>query len=210
METDPTPSNEEIERQYRTLRLTMDGHGWLYERYRFWAVTSQAILFACSILFGVTTFASDDFFTRFGLDPGFGRFVRGIASVFALVASALLLIYDWRGRAALHKASFDRWTRTHAEFRQVQPLKDQSWPESHRARLFAAYWTADKESERIPNEYFHIVKAYHLRKVEVSKLQSEAPGCPVCLLRVGILLRDAGLGFAKARHGDAKHASRHD
>lgn len=188
--SDPIPPNEEIERQYRVLRQTIDAHSFLRERYSRWATGTHICLLACSVVFCATTFAHDDLYRWIGFEPTSAKYFRGVASVVSFGAALILLVLDFKGKAALHGAALDRWARVLTEFRQVQPAEGEEWPTKHRKRLHRAYWGADKESVNVPNASFTSLKGKHLRKIEISKLKSRYPGCPRLLLWTWIRGRD--------------------
>jgi len=188
--SDPVPSHEEIERQYRVMRQTIDAHSFLRERHLRWATVTHVSLLVCSVIFCATTFAHDGVYRWIGFEPTSAKYFRGMASVVSFAISLVLLVLDFKGKAALHGAALERWSRAHTEFRQVQPNEGQEWPTKHRERLHRAYWNADKESVRIPNANFTSLKGKHLRKVESSKLKSRYPGCPRVVLWASIRCRD--------------------
>ena len=188
--SDPIPSNEEIERQYRVMRQTIDAHSFLRERYLRWATFTHVSLLACSVIFCATTFAHDDLYRWIGFEPTNAKYFRGVASVVSFGAALILLVLDFKGKAALHGAALDRWTRVLTKFRQVQPNRKQEWPTEHRKGLHHAYWGADKESVKIPNASFASLKGKHLRKIKISKYKSRYPGCPRILLWIFLRCRD--------------------
>lgn len=199
---DPVPSSDEIERQYRVMRQTIDSHSFLRERYLRWATVTHVTLLVCSVVFCATTFAQDDLYRWLGFQPASAKYFRGVASVVSFGVALVLLVLDFKGKAALHGAALERWTRVLTEFRQVQPSERQEWSTKHRKRLQRAYWTADRESVEIPNADFASLKGKHLRKVEISKLQSRYPGCPRLLLWAFMRCRDTYRFSKEFRHDD--------
>ncbi len=200
--TDPIPSSLEIDRQYRVTRQTIDAHSFLRERYLCLATLTHISLLACSVIFCATTFAQDDLYRWIGFEPASAKYFRGVASVVSFGISLVLLVLDFKGKAALHGAALERWTRALTEFRQVQPNEGQEWPTKHRKRLHRAYWTADKESVKIPNAAFASLKGRHLRKVEISKFKSRYPGCPRLVLWAWIRCRDTVRFLKEFRRDD--------
>ena len=116
--TEPIPSHEEIERQFRVLRQTLDMHGFMKERYSFWAQVIQISLLACAVVFCATTFASDDLYKWLGLEPTSAKYFQGFASVIAFAVSVSLLVVDVKGKAALHGAAVVRFTRVVSFFHE--------------------------------------------------------------------------------------------
>lgn len=208
-EISPTPSEKETERQYRVLRQTLSAHAALRDEYTAKAKFTEILLLVSAAIFCATTFAGDSFYSGLGLSPRTGGMVVGIASVLAFASSLALLVVDWKGSAARHSDAADNWTSALEEFRRLRQ-DDGSWPEEARVALSVTYWEEDKNSTEIPEKRFNQLKARYLRKVEVSKLISEYPGCPRLILALIVYARDSGKALrksaSKTREGD--HAER--
>jgi hypothetical protein len=204
----PVPSHDEIERQYRTIRLLLDAHGFLKDRHDRLARLFEISLLGCSVVFCATTFAQDGLYQWMGIPAEGGRYLLGVASIIAFGISVSLLAVDVRGRAALHGAAMDRWARAQIEFRRVQPDTGSEWPLPSRAHLHEVYWSADRESVKIPNSWFLALKSRHLRKVEVSKLKSRYPSCPRFVISLSLRARDTRGYLAEVWRGGRGTATR--
>ena len=179
------PLNE-IERQYRVLRQTLSMHAMLRDEFAWKAKASEILLLACAVIFCVTTFASDDLYKLLGLVPSVSRIILGVASVVAFILSLTLMVVDFKGQAALHRQAVERWSNVLAKYRKHRN-QDGTWPEEIRAELDFAYWEADRNSVKIPEQRFNRLKGRYLRKMAISELKSSCPGCPRLFL--GFLLR---------------------
>ena len=168
---------KEIDRQYRVLRQTLSMHAMLRDGFSWKAKVSEILLLACSVVFCATTFASDDLYKFFGLVPSISRVILGIASVIAFILSLTLMVVDFKGQAALHRQAVERWSDVLAKYRKRRN-DDGTWPEDIRGELDFAYWEADRNSVKIPEQRFNRLKSRYLRKVAVSELKSSYPGCP--------------------------------
>lgn len=184
-----TPSEKEIERQYRVLQQTLSAHTSLRDGYTAKAKAAEILLLICATIFCATTFAGGEFYADLGADPQTGRLVLGITSVLAFASSLVILVVDWKGSAARHGEAAEKWSAALEVFRRLR-LGNGSWPEEARAELSVAYWEADRNSTDIPERRFNRLKSRHLRKVEVSKLISRHPGCPQLILSWMVWLRD--------------------
>jgi hypothetical protein len=180
---------KETERQYRVLRQTLSMHAMLRDGFARKAKAAEILLLACSVVLCATTFASDELYQTFGLAPAVGRVIRGIASVAVFALSLSFLALDWKGQSALHREAAKRWSEVLAQFRDSW-RDDGTWPEEIRLDLNSAYWEADRNSVRIPERCFNILKARYLRKVAISDLKSTYPGCPRLLLEILLWSRD--------------------
>lgn len=183
-----TVSQRELTRQFRVLRQTQSMHTTLRDRYKKFAVIVDIILLACSVVFCATTFVRDDVFAFIGLAAENVRFILGLASILAFFASLVALRVGWKGKAALHQEAEQRLTNVLALFRELR-MEDETWPENKSDDLHQAYWEAIKNTAYIPTKKFVGLKSQYLRKVEISKMLDNLPGCPVILFRLILLFR---------------------
>lgn len=183
-------SNKEMERQYRVLRQTLEMHAMLRDEYSLKATISQILILLCSVVFCATTFASDQLFETLNLSPGISRTLLGIASVTAFAFSLVLMVFDWRGKSAQHREAIARWSAVLEKFRRNR-TNERTWPDSIHDSLSKAYWEADRNSIKIPNNRFNGLKSRYLRKVSISKLKSSYPICPRLVLFFILFFRDS-------------------
>lgn len=181
-------SQRELARQFRVLRQTLSMHRMMKYRYQKLAVTIDIILLACAVVFCATTFASDDVFSLIGLSPENVRFILGVASIFAFFASLVALRVGWKGKIALHQESEQKLTSALQLFRELRK-DDETWPQEQSSDLHCAYWEAMNNIIDIPEKKFVGLKSRHLRKVQISKMLDDLPGCPVFVLRLILLYR---------------------
>lgn len=181
-------SQSELTRQFRVLRQTLSIHTMLRDRYTKFALTVDIILLACAVVFCATTFARNEVFAFIGLAAENVRFILGIASILAFFASLVALRVGWKGKAALHQEAEQRLTNVLELFREIC-RDDETWPEDKSDDLHQAYWDAMKYNVDIPAKKFVGLKSRHMRKVQISKMLDDLPGCPVIVLRLILLFR---------------------
>lgn len=191
--TEEIPERE-TKRQYRVLQQTLSAHSFLRDDYTRNAKWAKIVLTASSILFCTTTFAGNSFYTTLGVGPEIGRLVVGVAAIVAVIASVTLLIIDWEGKAAHHEEDAKTWSRALEEFRRHRG-DNGSWCLDKRVHLDSVYWEADHNSSNIPAQRFNALKSRHLRKVTISQLKSDYPGCPRILLAIFLRARDITKAF---------------
>lgn len=163
-------------------------HAMLRDRYTTWALTIDFLLLACALIFCTTTFVRDDVLSSIGFSAKDIRFVLGIASIAAFFASLVALRADWKGKSARHKDAVDRLSRVLSMFRQYRQ-EDDTWPENKSNEIHQLYWEAMNNVAAIPEKSFVRLKGRYLRKVEISKMSDVAPGTPLWILRLILLLR---------------------
>lgn len=181
-------SKRELTRQFRVLRQTLSMHTMLKDRYKKLAGVIDIILLACAVVFCATTFTSDNVFSLIGLSPENVRFILGVASIFAFFASLVTLRVGWKGKVALHREAEQKLTNALQLFRELR-RDDETWPQERSSDLHCAYWEAMKNIIDIPAKKFVGLKSRHLRKVQISKMLDDLPGCPVIVLRLILLYR---------------------
>ena len=95
----------------------------------------------------------------------------------ALAAALVLLVIDWKGRAARHAVAAGRWSAVLSRFREHRE-DDGRWPVAAAEELHRAYWDAAHNSVQVPDGQFNALKAKYLLKVEISKRVQANPGAP--------------------------------
>jgi hypothetical protein len=181
-------SENEQNRQFRVLDQTISIHAMLRDRYSKLSLILEILLLACSVIFCATTFAPDDIFTQIGLSPKGVRFILGIASITAFFASLFALRVDWKSKSLRHKDAVQKLNGVLALFRKLRK-EDGTWLQERVGELNQAYCEAMNNIVEIPDNQFVRLKSRHLRKVEISKMSSAIPGCPVFLLRFVLFCR---------------------
>jgi len=175
-------------------------HYALHDRHKLKALIAEGVLLTASVLFCATTFAGDEVYRLFGLDPRSSRILLGVASVLAFMAALLSMLIDWRGAAARHKDGAERWSGVVRLFRENQS-DDETWPDDKIEQLSHAYWDAAKNSIAIPDRQFNSLKAQYLLKIEISKWAEKYPGAP----RVFLWGIAKALGTIKFIKGELGH-----
>ena len=175
-------------------------HFSLRDTYRFRSRLAEIFLLAASVVFLVTTFATNDFYQILRLPPEESKVVLGIASTIAFIFSLALLVLDWRGSAARHQDATVHWSKVLARFRDTRADKG-DWPEEISEELSEAYAAAGQISVDIPDKKFNSLKVQYYTKIEVSKLAQKYPGAPKFLL--WIITRFRG-SYAAIRQGDGE------
>jgi hypothetical protein len=176
----------ELDKKLRILDQSLSMHSDLRDRYKRRSLIVDLSLLACSVVFCASAFAGDSALSHFGTKPDLIRYFLRVSSVLAFMLSILSLRIDWKGKSAAHHDATGRLSRALASFRDHRQ-SDGTWPSESIPRLDDTYWAAMHNSVPIPEADFVRLKARHLRKVELSKMVSSHPGCPVIALRLALL-----------------------
>ena len=188
--------NKELDREFRVLNQTLSIHTLLRDKYNGLALILDLSLLACSVIFCATTFAGDDFYSKIGLLPETGRLVLGIASILAFSCSIISLRVNWKGKGANHSEAVKKLSDVAAQFRKEQH-ENGAWTEGIEENLHNDYWNAMNNIVEIPANKFNKLKAKHLKKVEISKMISSSPGCPIFLMNLVLTCRSIKKFFSK-------------
>ena len=178
----------EVSRQYRVLDQMISMHSMLRNRCDSRAFFVDVVLIACSVIFCATTFICDDTITKTGLPIDVTRRALGVAAIAAFFASIVSFRVNWKGIAAEHARGVDKLTKVIALFREKRS-SDKTWPTESLPVLSKAYWDVMDNTVPIPEKFFLSLKRRHLVKVEISKLSSKRPGCPLWILRAALLCK---------------------
>lgn len=192
----PAISGRELNRQFRVLRQTLSMHTMLRDRYTRLSLLIDILFLACSVTFCATTFVRDDVFTQIGLSPKDVRYILGVASIVAFFASLVALRVDWKGKAARHRDAVQKLTSVLSLFRECQQC-DGTWPQDRSADLHRTYWEAMNNRIEVPDRPFVGLKVRYLKKIELSKMSDGAPGCPLFVLRIILLIKSILKAFRK-------------
>ena len=158
-------------------------HHSLRDYYRRRSTFAEIVLLTASVIFLLTTFANSNFFKLLGLPTELSKLVLGLASAATFLSSLILLVFDWPGKAAIHKDSAKRWFVVLTLFRDTR-LEDGTWPMDQANKLSTAYANICSNSVDIPDKKFNGLKVQYTTKVAISKMASKHPGVPYFILWV--------------------------
>jgi hypothetical protein len=186
----------ELDREWRVLTQALSMHCMLRDKFARRALILDLVLLGASVVFAVTTFASAEVLDEIGVNHINGRLVLGIASVAAFFGSLVDLRVDWKGKSAIHREAVKDLTDLVGRFRAARRPED-TWDHSQLDNLLGRYWEVANAIAPIPDADFLPLKSRHLRKIALSKMLDEAPGAPIWLLRVRIVLSSIRKALAR-------------
>lgn len=181
----------EIARQQRVVDQMVTMYSVLRDRYARRAVGLTLGLFLVSVVLVTCTFLPEDVLIDVGVSAKSTRIVLGLSSGLALFLSVAELALRWREVSQRYGDAADRLAKVKAEARTL--LATASVTDDQRSDLSKRMLAAMEGLPRIPDRKFVALKAYHQRKVELSRMSDRAVGAPVFYLRVRLFLR--GLGW---------------
>lgn len=180
--------NSETARQYRVTRQMVDMHARLRDDYHRKALVIDLIILAGSVVFAVTTFATDQTFRELSISPAVAvNVLRGV-SVALFFASVAALRVDWKGLEGRHDEAVRRLAKLVTSYREE---RDDTglWPGAVASDLSRQFSETTTSIIPIPPRRFGSLKARYLRAKEVSKILDSRPGYPYVLAHIVVRLR---------------------
>lgn len=178
---------EEAQRQYRVLDMMLTMHSILRDKYRRWALYMSIILLCTSFVLVAGIFTCTAIVDKLQIEQAI---VEGIISICSLIVFLVALIevkVDWKEQAGRHESAFKALQKLKVMSKGL--LLDSNLSDEKIREKWLLINSTLNEQYPIPEKKFARLKAAHLRKVEISKLISENPGCGVFLLRLGLFFR---------------------
>ena len=176
----------ELEKVLEKIDQRISGHSRLHDRYKRRAIVSEVLLMGSAIILTISGLADDKYYSFFGLDPVFTRLWFSLYSVLALVISVIAWKIDWRSIALTHGQARDRLSNLKLECRRA--LSDNDIPSERLEDLCNQCSIKQTEVEPIPENKFNALKAWHLKKKELSKYASKNAGKPYWLIWISFHL----------------------
>jgi hypothetical protein len=178
---------EEFQRQRRLADQMITIYSVLRDRYARRATFLTLAIFFSSALLLTGTFMPDASLVRLGIASETIRLLLGVCSAIVFFASIAELCLRWREVSQVYSGAAERLAVFKARAREIA-VRGATATEADLHRTTAEYNAAIEHSPRVPDRHFVKLKAYHLRKLRLSRLCDEAVGCPVWILRCRLWL----------------------
>jgi len=178
---------EEAERQHRVIDMMLTMHAILRDRYRRWAMFMSVVLLCSSFIIVAGIFINPTIVYKLRINTSINEFVISICSLVVFLVALIEAKVDWRGQAEKHESAFKALQKLKVSSKEL--LVDSNLSDEKIKGRWMLINATLNELLPIPDKKFAKLKAAHLKKVEISKLISQHPGCGVFLLRFGLLCR---------------------
>ncbi len=195
-------NTKEIERLARVIDMMLTMHSVLRERYKWRNLLVELLLLVASVMLLVANFADASFLTRITLSADTVAWWGKVGAVIVFVVALIMLKVDWQGKASGHGRARDELVRLKGRCREVLGNGDDPAAFSEHLRVCNATMAVLCP---IPEKKFNKLKAVHLRKVEISRMISRYPGCPVFVLW-GKLFFEASCMALKGKKNSDEHS----
>jgi hypothetical protein len=178
---------KELRRLGRTIDMMLTMHSVLRDRYKRKALIVDIVLFIASSLLLFASIVDLNLLSRLRLPVQDLSIFLKACSVVIFISSLVILRVDWKEQATKHGRACEALARLKSETRAVL-LSDNSAIENYTKHQQLCSLTMNNLWP-IPEKQFHKLKALHFKKIELSKLISSHPGCPLWALRIGLFFR---------------------
>jgi hypothetical protein len=162
-------------------------HSVLRDRYKRKALIVDIVLLIASSLILFAGIIDPNLLIRLGLPTQDLSIFLKACSVVVFLSSLVILRVDWKEQAAKHGRACEALARLKSETRIVL-LCDTSAIENGSKHQQLCSLTMNNIWP-VPEKQFHKLKALHFKKIELSKLISSHPGCPLWALRIHLFFR---------------------
>ena len=180
---------QELNRIERVVKMMITMHSILRDRFKFYTLLIDILLLISAIILNALVFVDFKY-----LKPVFGselssQLAIGIFSVLVFITSMLIFIVNWKRKSENHSQAVKFLFALLNECRKIQSIEDESEKKSVALIFHNKYLEVSNTIVPVPEKKFNYLKAKHLRKIELSKLISKNPGCPVLLLNISVLFK---------------------
>ena len=146
-------------------------------------------IFGSSVILCACTFLPDDALEAIGIKPIGTKILLGAFSSLVLFLSIAELRIDWKEQSRGYADAAEALARWKAHYRSTMAISPSPSIDQMK-ELLASHASTLEHQPRIPDSQFHVLKARHLRKVEISKMIDSHPGCPIIFIKLRLLWRD--------------------
>jgi hypothetical protein len=169
----------------------LSAHSILRDRYNRRAAVLDLILLGVSILLCLTTFLDPTILRAIGIGEEQGRIVLGVLSAVAFFVALMQWRVDWRDGGGEHRRAASSLGVLKARCRE---LRRRFRHQVGCADAEVVAWFNEMDGalvslKPIPDAQFTVLKACHMRKVEVSRLLDRYPAAPLTVLRLKLWAR---------------------
>ncbi|MBW8038925.1 MAG: hypothetical protein FVQ85_02875 [Planctomycetes bacterium] len=186
-------SLDELKHHYRVIDMMLTAHCKLRDSNSRKAILIDLILLGSSIVLCAMVFFDSGILIQFKIDPQVVRLIIGICSGVVFFISLIILRMDWKGQAQKHAEATALLSRCKGECRRILKSEEKPTKENVSKVCEECLWTF-KMLPAIPENKFLKLKILHKRKIQISKMVDNNPGCPLWVLRAKIFC----IGFLNA------------
>jgi hypothetical protein len=181
-------SSSEISRRLKVVDMMISMHAILRDRFYSRARNLDIATVVVSVILCATVFLDPVLVGWMGLKDTEVRFALGLASVLVAVMSIISLLVKWERVGAAHDVAAAALSDLKAQGRRASAKDDLS---ADVLSFMSNYDLITAKLTPVPDSQFPALKAYHYRKIALSKLIDMYPNIPVPFLRLLAIWKDS-------------------
>lgn len=175
-------SVEELKRQFKVIDMMLTMHSALRDQNHVRAVIMDILLLCSSVVLCTTVFLDFGILSFIKINPQWARITIGVSSVVVFMISLFSFRVDWKQKSEKHNQASETLSRLKSDCRELLVSDEQPDAPSVQRQIQVNNLTL-ASLPKIPENKFNHLKAFHYRKVELSKMIETHPGSSLFLLR---------------------------
>lgn len=179
---------KELNRRYKVIDMMLTMHSILRDRFLWYSLITDLCSLCISIMLCSIIFLDPNILIAININQEKARIITGICSVLILMLTIISLRVDWDKKAEMHDHATKVLSQLKLDYREIIN-SDIQFGSQKAKELSEKYAIKMAEITEIPDNQFNRLRSLHYKKIELSKLISKHPGCPVLVLRVYLLFK---------------------
>ena len=196
---------EELKRLHRVIDMMITMHSVLRDRYGLKSIVLDIALISLSTLINATVFVDPSFLTFLHINTKLVQIILGMSSVLVFAASIISFRVDWKALSWQHQQAAEILSKLKSQTKLLlTAVSDNVLPGGEFELQYQLILSSMNDLPiKIPDKEFAKLKAFHRRKIEVSKLADKYPGSSAALLYLFVWYRsNLNLMFSKGDYLD--------
>ncbi len=184
----------ELKRELRVLDMMITAHSCTRDRYLRFDKTVTVIILVFSVVLCTFSFIPRSEVHRLGMSVESSNLVIALTSSGVLILSIIQLFSKWKEVAQDHINCLIDLSRLKGEYRLLQTRGGDS---EKMDKISGKFHNLLSVKPVISDKYFIKYKKYHYKKIEISKMISKNPGCPIFIINISVLCTAIKTFFSK-------------
>lgn len=176
----------DIKNQIKVVDMMTTMHSVLAHRFTCRATVLDICVLAFSTLLISVTFVDSDLIASLGFTQNNVRVSIGFTAIIIFFISTVSLVVNWKGKGVQHRDGFNTLLKIKNELRSLLSSFE-DFSDEEKKNILNRCSLITSQIIPIPDNDFNKLKAYHYRKVQLSKMISKNPGASVIVLRLKLM-----------------------
>lgn len=178
--------NEELDKQCKIIDMMLSAHSRLRDQYSFRSCFMDLVVFCSSLVLIAFLFLDPLILQYLSISQDLTRLVIGTSTIIISILSFVSLRVDWKQKGEQYRQTAEALAKLKNDCYNLNFEIDESTVRAKKHRITT---TINQLPVKIPENQFLMLKAFHKRKIELSKAIDQNPGASINVLRLCILLK---------------------